>query len=227
MQQEDTAHHHASSLVQQRWQDEFMKAAFALNKAKAQELIEQAFQHYTPEEVCLLFIQPVLYHIGYLWQENQISWINENFASTLIYTALRQKLQSTHQNVAGPVIFMSGVPEETHEIGLLMLAFFWKRSGLNISYHGQMKTGQELFQAIMQVRPAIVCLSAMTKHRAKSLVPISQALTRLPPPQPLLCYGGGAFLQESPLQQQIQGMYLGSDAALATRQVQMLLQWFK
>ena len=210
--------------ISERWLEAFLEAIQNYDKSRAQSLIQEAFQFYDPEDVCMQLIQPALYTIGDLWHRQELSWVKENMASALIYQEVMRSLKSITLPVSGPRIFMCGVPEETHQIGLLILALFWRRSGLNIHYHGTVRTMNELLQAIQQESAQIVCLSAMTEHRARTLIPISHQLRQLGPYPPVLCYGGGAFSQPNPLQQEIYGYSLGPNAVIATKNIYILLE---
>lgn len=214
--------------IVERWNRLFLEAITRFDGATARKLIQEAFRWLSPEDVCLLMLQPSLYHIGTLWHEQQLSWVNENLASTIIREEVLLRFESLPHPQGGQPLFLSGVPQETHLIGLLFLALFWRGSGLNVFYNQKIfPTNESLLQEIQQRQPAVVCLSAMTYHRAKSLPPLSLELRRFTPSPPLLCYGGGAFLQNSPLQQQIRGFYLGPNAAIATQNIRTLLQQAK
>jgi MerR family transcriptional regulator, light-induced transcriptional regulator len=210
----------------QQWQSAFLDATFRFNKLEAQALLHQAFYVASSEEVCTFFIHPILQQIGDLWQENKLTWVHENFASTIIYTILSEQLNMLPAyKKSGPHIFMSGVPEEAHEIGLLIHALVWKSKGFNISYHCPYQKVDDLMQEIEKARPEIVCLSANIHSYAKSLVPISRYLTeQLLPLHPLLVYGGRAFLNGNPLQQEIQGIYLGANVTASTQYLARLVK---
>ena len=211
----------------QQWQEAFLDATFRFNKLEAQTLLHQAFHETSSEEVCMFFVYPVLQQIGDLWQEDKLTWIHENFASTIIYTALMEQFNALPSYGKGPHIFMSEVPEETHEIGILTHALIWKEKGFNISYHVPHKKVANLIREIETVQPQIVCLSAAINSYAKNLVPISRYLTtQFPSPHPLLIYGGRAILHGNPLQQEIQGIYLESSIASSTKYLEMLVKHF-
>jgi len=123
-------------------------------------------EHVQVEEVCLHLLQATLFHIGMLWAEKRLSVAVEHFATNIIRTRLTHIFDTTPNKQEGVIIFIGCAPQEPHEIGALMLALFWRRIGLNIVYLGQMVEIHSLLQEVVQRRPWVVCLSAMTRPRA-------------------------------------------------------------
>ena len=225
MRLDEIAKERFSPAYAQQWQAAFLDAIFRFNKLEAQALLHQAFYAASSEEVCTLFVHPILQQIGDLWQEDKLTWIHENFASTIIHTTLIERFNVLPSHESEPHVFMSEVHEEAHEIGLLIHALVWKDKGFNISYHSPHKKVADLIREIQIAQPEIVCLSATINSYAKSLIPISHYITtQLPPPQPLLVYGGKAFLNANPLQQEIQGIYLGSNVTASTQYLERLVK---
>lgn len=201
-----------------------LDAVYRMDDAATQQILDEAFHHYSVEEVCINLLQVILYHVGMLWEKNNLSIIVERFATNIIRTRLSYLLQTTPNTQTGPVIFVGCAPQEPHEIGALMLALFWRRVGLNIIYLGQMVEGKSLIQEIRTRRPSIVCLSAMTRPRIKELVNVSREIAKLDPPKPIFCFGGGAFGRDPKLIRSVKGIYLGTNAETATQRLQELVR---
>lgn len=204
--------------------DLMLEAAMHLDETRAQNILDEAFFYYPVEDVCLNLLQPVLYRIGTLWAEHKISVTIEHFISNLIRTRLAHLFQSAPDLRQGPSILVGCAPKETHEIGILMLALFWRRAGLHIYYLGQMLEMRSLLQEVRAIKPGVVCLSAMTRPRVKDLAEVAREITKLEQPRPIVCFGGGAFGQDSTLLRNIKGVFLGNDAATATKRVCELIQ---
>ena len=195
-----------------------------MDEGLSQRLLDEAFLHYSVEEVCLNLIQALLYRVGVLWAEKQVSIPIEHFATGLIRTRLSHLFQSTPNVQQGPAIFVGCAPKETHEIGVLMLALFWRRAGLNVFYLGQLVEIKSLIQEIRVRRPGIVCLSAMMRHHVKDLAEAARDITKMEHPRPVFCFGGGAFGQEKKLIQSVKGVYLGTNATMATQRIKELVR---
>ncbi len=200
-----------------------LDAIYHLNEANVQQVLDEAFRHHSVEEVCLNLLQAVLYHIGMLWAEKRISVTTEHFATNIIRARLFQLFQAASSPRQEALIFVGCAPKETHEVGALMLALFCRRAGFNVLYLGQMVEIQSLMQDIRTHRPILVCLSAMMRPRIKDLMKIAREIEKVNPPQPLFCFGGGAFGQNTDMIEQIKGIYLGSNAWSATQRIQELL----
>lgn len=203
--------------------DVMLEAISQLDEGHAQRIMDEAFFYYPVEEVCSNLFQPVLYRIGELWASRQITVTVEHFASNMIRTRLAYLFQTTPYQRQGPAILVGCAPRETHEIGILMLALFWRRQGFNVYYLGQMLESQSLLQEIRRLRPGVVCLSVTTRPRARDLAEIAREVNRLEEPRPTFCFGGGAFMQDPGLVKSIKGVFLGADANEATRRMHELV----
>ncbi|WP_052568592.1 cobalamin B12-binding domain-containing protein [Ktedonobacter racemifer] len=203
--------------------DIMLEAIRQLDEGHVQRIMDEAFFYYPVEEVCSNLFQPVLYRIGELWASRQITVTVEHFASNMIRTRLAHLFQTTPYQHQGPAILVGCAPRETHEIGILMLALFWRRQGFNVYYLGQMLEPQSLLQEIRRLRPGVVCLSATTRPRARDLAEIAREINKLEGPRPTVCFGGGAFMQDPGLVKSIKGVFLGPDANEATRRLHELI----
>ena len=105
-----------------------------------------------------------------------------------------------------------------------MLALFWRRAGLNVSYLGQLVELKSLLQEIRQRQPGIVCLSASIRPHVKDLAEAAREITKMEPPRPVFCFGGGAFGRDASLVRQVKGVYLGTNATMATQRVKELVR---
>ena len=193
-----------------------------LDEAGAQRLFDEAFFYHSVEDVCMNLIQAVLYRVGMLWAEQKLSVTVEHFASNLIRTRLSHLFQSTPNMRQGASILMGCAPKETHEIGVLMLALFWRRAGLNVFYLGQMLELHSLMQEVHTMRPGIVCLSAMTRPRVKDLAEVGREIVKMAPPKPIFCFGGGAFGRDEGLIRSVKGVFLGPNGTISTQRIKEL-----
>ena len=208
-------------------EEKLLDALLHMNEKDVQRLLDQAFLDDTVETVCMNLLQAVLYRIGTLWEQKQISVTIEHFATSIIRTRLASLFQSTPDVGQGSLILVGCAPKETHEMGALMLALFWRRAGFRISYLGQMVQTKSLLNEIRTLQPGIVCLSAMTRPRVRDLADVAHAIARLPPPRPTVCFGGGVFSRNANLARQIEGVYLGENATVATERLREMVRQAK
>ncbi len=199
-----------------------LDAMYAMDSTAAQRILDEAFRHFSVEDVCLNLLQGILFHIGTLWAEKRLSVAVEHFATHIIRTRVAHIFDTTPNQQQGAMIFISCAPQEPHEIGALMLALFWRRIGLNIVYLGQMVEIPGLLQEVMQRRPWVVCVSAMTRPRVKDVARFARKIAKLASPRPIFCFGGGAFGRDTKLINSVKGIYLGTNAQEATKRIQEL-----
>ncbi len=203
------------------YEDPLLDCFRRLDEAGAQRILDEAFFNHSVEDVCMNLMQAVLYRIGMLWAEQKLSIMVEHFASNLLRTRLSHLFQSTPNLRQGSSILVGCAPKETHELGVLMLALFWRRAGLNVFYLGQMLELHSLMQEIRAMRPGIVCLSAMTHPRVKDLAEVGREIVKMPPPKPIFCFGGGAFGRDEALIRSVKGVFLGG-GNVATQRIKEL-----
>jgi len=203
------------------YEDPLLDCFRRLDEAGAQRILDEAFFYHSVEDVCMNLIQAVLYRIGMLWAEQKLGIMVEHFASNLLRIRLSHLFQSTPNLRQGSSILVGCAPKETHELGVLMLALFWRRAGLNVFYLGQMLELHSLMQELRTMRPGIVCLSAMTRPRVKDLAEVGREIVKMAPPKPIFCFGGGAFGRDEGLIRSVKGVFLGG-GNVATQRIKEL-----
>jgi methanogenic corrinoid protein MtbC1 len=207
----------------QRLQDLILEAAALFDECWLQRILDEAFFYYEPEIVSLQLLQPVLTRLGQLWEEKKISSIGEHFLTNVIRSRLLALYQSTPHVGKGPTIWLGCVPKEGHEIGPTMLALFWRRAGLNVCYLGASLEKKALIADLKRFKPAILCLSVMSRHRLHDLCDIGRECSHMEE-RPILCFGGNLFLREPGLIKHPDGIYLGYDLASSSAIIKELLR---
>ncbi|HUY77416.1 MAG TPA: cobalamin B12-binding domain-containing protein [Ktedonobacterales bacterium] len=200
-----------------------VRAFGAFDQQGVHRIVQETLSGHTVEDVCLNLFQPALLRIGELWSRGQMTAAGEHFASNYVKGYLFSVFHTMEEQGAAPLILMGCGPHETHELGSLMLAVFWRRAGLRVRYLGADVQEGDLIEEAQARRPALVALSAMTATRVRALTRIAKAINRFPPPRPIFAFGGAVFVRNSKMQQRVPGVYLGDDAATATWHVRRLL----
>src|SRR5579883_1048479 len=155
-----------------------VRAFGALDQQSAHRIVQETLSGHTVEDVCLNLLQPALTRIGELWSRRQMTAVEEHFASTYVKGFLYSVFHTTEEQGAAPLILLGCAPRETHEIGPLMLAVFWRRAGLRVRYLGPNTQEGDLIEEAQARRPALVALSAMTAPRVRALTRIGKAINR-------------------------------------------------
>jgi methanogenic corrinoid protein MtbC1 len=88
-------------------------------------------------EIYLRVFQPVLYEIGRLWQNNEISVAQEHYASATTQFVMSQLYPYIfNADRLGKVLVAACVSGDLHEIGLRMVADYFEMSGWDTHYLG-------------------------------------------------------------------------------------------
>lgn len=202
---------------------ELLLALLRFDERAATTIAEEAFALYRVEEVFVRIFVPVLVEIGERWHRREATVAQEHFASHFVERRLSSLFQASLPLTGRATIVIAGAPEEEHELGLMMLAVFLARRTWDIVYLGANVPIADLLQTIKQVQPALVCLSASNDRTARTLSSAANAIGHLPPPRPLVAFGGAAFNTNELLRGQVHGHFLGVNAEEGVTRVEQLL----
>jgi MerR family transcriptional regulator, light-induced transcriptional regulator len=202
---------------------ELTSALLRFDERTATAISEEAFALYRVEEVFVQIFVPMLVEIGERWHRHEATVAQEHFASHFVQRRLSSLFQASLPIAGRGTIIIAGAPEEEHELGIMMLAVFLARRAWDVIYLGANVPIADLVQTIEQVQPALVCLSASNDRTASLLSATANAITLLPPPRPLVAFGGIPFNDDEHLRGQIHGHYLGANAEEGAARVEQLL----
>lgn len=202
---------------------ELLTALLAYDAGGANAVVEEAFALYRVEEVCLHLFSPVLVEIGERWHRQEASVAQEHFAAHFIQRRMGALLQTYHPTSGRATIVTACAPDELHELGILMLSVFLARRAWHVVYLGANVPVADLVQAVDRLRPDLVCLSASSTSTARTLLAATEAINLLPPPTPLVAYGGPPFNRDEVPPTQARAHYLGADAAVVAARIERLL----
>lgn len=201
-------------------------AAFQdMDEQAAQGLMGYVFSLYSVEQVCCELITPTLWEIGRLWTQDKLSLSVEHFASNFFRALLLNLFHVTRASASGPRIVACCAPGELHELSILMLALFLRRTGMRVFYLGQNMETMALMHTIKQFAPAAVCISLTLSEYMPALKELTQQIHALPGERPLLFCGGQAFSGfPQPEKLLPAGIYLNGDLQEIAIRIQELMQ---
>ena len=171
----------------------------------AERVLSEAFRLHSLETVVLEVISPCLRSIGDGWHLGRVSTAQEHLASTYLRGRL-QELFNLMGGSLGPVVVVSTLPGEQHEIGGLITALFLRRAGYHVYYLGPNTPLQDLKAFTERVQAKALVLSAMQPVSLDSLP--HNALAGL---APVIVVGGRAAASDSGLVARLGAKYLGND----------------
>ena len=193
-------------------EDKLLQALLAYNEAEAERLLSEAFSMYSVEEVGEKIVQPVMQEVGERWHRGELNTTTEHFASNYLQHRMSALLRTTANGLGGPMIWVGCAPTELHELGILLLTIYLRRSGYQVQYLGQNLNLDDFAEEVAQQRPAMVLLTASTAATAGELAKIMNTLTQIDSPRPLLGYGGQIFNEQPELRSDIPGIFMGASA---------------
>ncbi|WP_027882293.1 MerR family transcriptional regulator [Meiothermus rufus] len=171
----------------------------------ADRVLSEAYRLHPLETVVLEVMAPCLRRIGDGWHLGRVSTAQEHLASTYLRGAL-QGLLSLMGGVLGPVVVVSTLPGEQHEIGSLITALFLRRAGYTVHYLGPNTPLADLQSFAERTGAKAIVLSASQPVSLESLP--HQALRHL---APLVVVGGRAAAHNPQLVERLGARYLGND----------------
>lgn len=188
-----------------------LEAFNSLDEATASRLMASLLAIYPIEQVCTELITPTLWEIGQRWERRLITVSIEHFASAFFHGWLTNLLHAMPTSNTNPLVIACCAPGELHELAPLMLSLLLRRAGLRVAYLGQSIETESLLQTVRQLSPALICVSVTLISFLEAMTELGQKLQELPPPRPILIFGGQAFEQRADLIARVPGVYVDGD----------------
>ncbi len=191
-------------------------AFLQFDEREAERILNELFAIYTIEDVLSGVIHPAMVTVGDMWHNGEIGIPTEHFASAYVERKIMALINAQPVNHDAPLVVTGCAPHEQHELGILLVSLFLRRTGLRVLYLGQNVPLVDLQAALETLRPAMLALSASTDESALALEHIGEMIAQMPIPRPLFAFGGRAFEQSPNLVEQIRhGIHLGGEDAQA------------
>jgi MerR family transcriptional regulator, light-induced transcriptional regulator len=135
-----------------------------LEEPVAQAALDRLFGAYPLPFALSEVILPFLRRLGERWAAGETSVAQEHFASNVIGGRLRA-LAERWGSGAGPRAVLACPPGERHELGLLCFGLALREHGWRIAYLGAETPLREITDALEELSPNIVVLSAVAPQR--------------------------------------------------------------
>lgn len=202
--------------------DNLFEALIHHDLAGADRLMGEMLAFYSPEELTLEVIGPVLERIGDAWEQGQMTIVTEHHASYYLrHRLLMWMMTGPTPRPINPIV-LACAPGEWHEGSLLMMGVLLRRRGFPVTYLGQDVPVQSMAEFIQEIQPSAVLLIAMRAETAQALIDYSKQIPQVKG-RPLVVFGGRAFLLKPELQELVAGIYLGDSIQEGARKLESLL----
>jgi len=134
--------------------------ALAMDKAGFEHALDEAFSLLTTDRVLAEIIKPVANEIGELWARGLCSVASEHLVSYAMTHRLRKLMEAAGPaSGTAPTVLSACFPDEQHELGALILCYYFARRGCPIVYMGAALPFEDLERACDVLRPQVVLLS--------------------------------------------------------------------
>lgn len=160
----------------------------ALDEPLAQSALDHLFRAFALPFALSEVILPFLHRLGERWAKAEVSIAQEHFASNVIGGRLRALAQGWGNGV-GPRAVLACPPGERHELGLICFGLTLRERGWRITFLGVDTPLHAVADAVRDVAPSIVVLSAISEQR---FIESSEQISELAPRVRVGIGGAGA-----------------------------------
>ena len=203
--------------------ESLLDALFHHNLPLADQLMGEMLAFYSPEDLTLEVIGPALNAIGEAWEQGHITIATEHLATNYLRHRLLMWMVTGPTPKPGNPIVLACAPGEWHEGSLLMLGVLLRRQGWPVAYLGQNVPLSDLANFIENIHPPLVVLVAMSEEHARALAEWPRWI-RQGNGQPIVSFGGRAFVLHPELQGAVPGIYLGDTIPAGLANLVQLVQ---
>ena len=187
---------------------QLVEALYQHDLTRADQLMGEMLAFFSPEEITLNVIGPVLAGLGEAWAEGRITVTDEHLVSNYLRQRLLMWLVTGPPARQTNPIVLACAPGEWHEGSLLMLGVLLRRRGWPVAYLGQDVPFADLAPFVAQIQPGALVLVGMLEESARQLAGWPQWINQVAG-RPLVAFAGRAFVVQPELQKQVPGLYLG------------------
>ena len=176
-----------------------LEAALNLDEEGVERGLDRAFSLVSPLQALEHVLVPAARHIGRLWEQKQASVAHEHLLTLAMERRLLTLVRSD-QRVYRYTAICCGLPDEGHQLGLLVTAYHLLQSGIRVIPLGASLPLADLQKVIEQRRPDFVMLSVTRKevlatHRGA----LKQLLQKFSGGPPRFVLGGAAVSDDPEL----------------------------
>lgn len=172
-------------------------------------------------EASVRLIQPAMYQIGRLWQENQVSIAQEHLATAVSQSILaRAYMQADFAPPTGQKAMFAGVAGNQHSLGLRILADAFETRGWDAFCLGADVPTADLIRQVDATRPDLLSLSlSLPGHLIVARETVVRLRAELGSRCPVIWIGGLATLLGDRMWRSLKADAWAADALHALEQV--------
>lgn len=184
------------------------------------QLIEQEMKNTSQQQMMNDLLTPAMQHIGYLWENNEITVADEHLATAICdFILSKLDIQMQPLQKLNKTVLLMGVQDEEHYIGLKMVSSIFKQAGWRVRYLGPNMPEMHALKAIERWQPDVIAISAALVHRIMAIQSLALKLKEDHPSVSLIV--GGRITQQIDLKT------LLPESVYIMDSLQSLEQWIK
>jgi methanogenic corrinoid protein MtbC1 len=191
---------------------ELRRAFDRLHEASANEAIDRLLASFTVETVMRDVLLPYLHELGERWERGEVSVAHEHIASNVLRGRLLG-LARGWGNGSGPTTVLACAPGEFHDLPLMMFGLVLAGRGRSVTYLGQDTPVATIREAVAQLQPERVVISATADRRLRDA---REELRLLAREVPIALAGAGASARSA---QEIGASLLEGDPVTAAERI--------
>jgi MerR family transcriptional regulator, light-induced transcriptional regulator len=157
----------------------------------AHAVLDRLLAAYQTETVLRALLIPYLHDLGERWARGEVTVAQEHFAANLLRGRLLGLARGWGQG-RGPLAVLACLPDEQHDLGLLAFGITLQRRGWRIVYLGPDTPIATIGQAIGELAPDLVVLTATVPQ---PFAAHADAIANLARHTPVAVAGAGATAQ--------------------------------
>ena len=159
-----------------------------LDEPLAHATVDRLLATFTLQTVLRDVVLPYLHDLGERWEQGEASVAQEHFASNVLRGRLLGLARGWGQG-AGPRAVLACAPGELHDLPLIIFGLVLAGRGWLITYLGPDTPIVTIQEALANMEPRLVVITAMTRQRLRAVQP---QLTELARHVPVALAGPGA-----------------------------------
>ena len=173
----------------------YTEAATGGNRHAALALVLEAVRQGHPViDLYADVLQPAMYRIGHLWEENQITVAQEHMATAITQFVIAQlyPLIELPQNPSEKIV-ITGVPGEFHQVGANMVADALEASGWDVRFLGTDTPSKGVLDAVEEHEARILGISATMLFNVPQVIRLAEQVREKTGDRISIIVGGAAF----------------------------------
>lgn len=175
---------------------DYTKGLVEGNRKQSEQMIQQLIKQGTSLiDIEVGMVQPAMYEIGRLWQENRISVAQEHLATAISQNALARAFATADfEDPVDRSAICACIEGNHHSLGLRMIADAYEISGWDVTFLGADTPSSSIISQVDSERPDVLALSISLPHQVLALKQLVEQLrSDMGAATPAIVVGGLAF----------------------------------